>query len=214
MNKEKKDQEVQANKPAEDYKTAQKEEFKIQTAVDPEKLFRWYVISTVHGKEDYVRRILFNKIIASDYAGKLKELIIIGEKVKRANTKETTTKSKYPGCLFINMIMDRDLWYLIRNTDCVSGFIGSSGKNSQPIPLTKREVNKILDQKKIYDASETSYVSLYKVGDLVEITSGLFKKTTGKIISKNDKEGNCKVEVEFFGKLIPAIIDYTSIKKL
>ena len=213
MKKKNETNELESSLSKQQYEQAS-EEVGLNSTPDKKLLFKWYIISTIHGKEVQVRNLLLKKILESKFDQLVDDLVVVVNKVVNFKTKKTIDKSLYPGYVFIHMVMDRDLWHLIRNTEGVSGFIGSSGSNKVPQPLSSTEVAKLLKQKSIYDTSDVSYKSNFSVGDLVKIKSGLFKDNSGKVLVKNDKIGSCKVEIEFMGKLIPVTIDYVSVEKI
>lgn len=214
MKKNDKIQDVAKNSSlSKEYEIARRNEEEFQKKIAPEKLLRWYAISTIHGKEQEVSERILIRVRGSKFSKLLKDLIVVGSKEQTKKQSKVKFKSKYPGYIYVHMVMDRDLWHLIRNTDGVSGFIGSSGSNKQPIPLSRKECEKILEQKRYFDAKKTSYISNFNVNDLVKIKKGVFKDSQGRVLSKNDTVGKCNVELEFLGKQLSVEINYKDLVK-
>lgn len=142
---------------------------------------QWYIATTIIGSEESVYDLLIEKIRAYKFEEYVDELKIIKSreitieifndsnnpppKVMR-NTKNiewrvnakgeyekktTREKNKFPGYIFIKMHMDDDVWYMIRNTAGITGFIGSSGKLAKPIPISEYELEDLFDPSKNQD---------------------------------------------------------------
>lgn len=150
---------------------------------------------------------------------------------------KTEERNKFNGYIFIKVFMDDDIWFIIRNTQLVTGIIGSSGKNAKPIPVSDEEIDKILnfDQYKLQDVVEQSglasnasdiykdenavvietvtYSADFDVNDKVKITSGDMNGQYGIVIQKNDSKGIAIVEVEIFNRLSRAEISYANLEK-
>ncbi|MBU4690434.1 transcription termination/antitermination protein NusG [Mycoplasma sp. ES3157-GEN-MYC] len=195
-----------------------------------EKKFLWYMISTVSGKEDLVVESLRNRIISEqvddcfnneateDGAFKIfkKPSLTAKEAEKKLNGEPYTVKmiNMYSGYIFINMYMSDKAWFVIRNTQYVTGLIGSSGKGAKPTPVTSREIRKCFksEEKMLKDFYEGKLETKFSVGEIVEIIDGPFKGQSGKVIEASDSKKMVSVEVEYFGRNVPTDFDYDVIK--
>lgn len=119
-------------------------------------------------------------------------------------TKKQVSKKLFPGYVLINMIMNDDTWYVVRNTRGVTGFVGPGSK---PVPLTEEEMIPLGIQ------SETIEID-YAEGDSVVVTGGAWKDTTGIIQSINRQKQVVTINVELFGRETPVEISFAEVKKL
>ncbi|TQC54390.1 transcription termination/antitermination protein NusG, partial [Mycoplasmopsis cynos] len=122
----------------------------------------------------------------------------------------------YPGYIFAKMHMSDKAWFLIRNTQYVTGLIGSSGKGAKPTPLSNLEIKKMFRQEqefqRAFDAGENVFG--YCVGDVVEIINGIYSGKDGEILSINSKENTVTLKSEGYGKLIEIIVEMENIRKI
>lgn len=139
---------------------------------------------------------------------------------------KTSEVNRYYGYIFIKMVMNDDVWFAIRNTQLITGIIGSSGKNTKPIPVSDDEITFILDSenKKIDDNQEIKktdtavivekkkYVASFSVGQAVRITKGEMKNETGVVSSINENNGTAMITIEFFGRSQEIETEFESIE--
>ena len=123
--------------------------------------------------------------------------------------KKEKVKKMFPGYVLIEMVMSDEAWYIVRNTQGVTGFIGSSGKGAKPIPLSPSEVDKVLNTMGLsrIDASKE-----LEQGKQVKILSGPFKDMLGKIISVDMKTQKVNVSVDLFGQETNVEVDLSDIE--
>ncbi|TPE56562.1 transcription termination/antitermination protein NusG [[Mycoplasma] falconis] len=187
------------------------------------KDFKWYMISTVSGKEDNVIEALKNKIATQNMEELFKEIRIFKmphlsnrEMEKKAFGEEYTVRyvNIYKGYIFINMVMTDDAWYLVRNTQYVTGLIGSSGKGAKPTPVSQKNYEKMVEQEALlqakFDAGEIE--TAFKEGTIVRVINGIFRGETGDIIKNNDATRKAFVNIEQFGRKVPTEFDYTDLE--
>ncbi len=228
--------------------------------MDQNSMYQWFIITAIAGKEDSIKDTLIEKIRNFGYEDHVKEIKIFKRSIVKEeifskndpllpksmkNTKttkwETTPDGKYkkirtkivnkfPGYIFINMIMDKNIWYTIRNTNGVMGFVGSSGKGAMPIPITISEFNNV--NTNVQAASEEApkaevenvaavepvvekqvYTTDLKIGENVQITVGAFAGTVGTIRNIDLEKGTASVEVEFFGRSQQIETPFSELKK-
>ena len=119
-------------------------------------------------------------------------------------TKKQVSKKLFPGYVLINMIMNDDTWYVVRNTRGVTGFVGPGSK---PVPLTEEEMIPLGIQTEVIEID-------YAEGDSVVVTGGAWKDTTGIIQSINRQKQVVTINVELFGRETPVEISFAEVKKL
>ena len=114
-------------------------------------------------------------------------------------------KKLFPGYVLLNMIMNDDTWYVVRNTRGVTGFVGPGSK---PVPLTEEEMRPLGIKK------ENNIVVDFKEGDNVVVTGGAWKDTTGLVQSINTQKQMVTISVELFGRETPVEISFAEIMKV
>ena len=119
-------------------------------------------------------------------------------------TQKVVQKKLFPGYVLLNMVMNDDTWYVVRNTRGVTGFVGPGSK---PVPLTEEEMLPLGIQK------ESVQVDLEE-GDSVIVTGGAWKDTAGIVQSINVQKQTATINVELFGRETPVEISFAEIKKM
>ena len=114
------------------------------------------------------------------------------------------SKKMFPGYVLINMVMNDDTWYVVRNTRGVTGFVGPGSK---PVPLTEEEMRPLGVQS---DSVQIDFAE----GDNVVVTGGVWKDTVGVIQAINENKQSVTINVDLFGRETPVEISFTEIKKM
>lgn len=166
----------------------------------------WYVVHTYSGYENKVKADI-EKTIENRHLEKeiLEVRIPMQDVVELKNgAKKQVQKKMFPGYVLINMVMNDDTWYVVRNTRGVTGFVGPGSK---PVPLTEAEMRPlgIKEEKMVVD---------FKEGDTVAITGGVWKDTVGVIQSMNESKQIVTINVELFGRETPVEISFAEVKKM
>jgi transcriptional antiterminator NusG len=170
----------------------------------------WYVIHTYSGYEDAVREALLQRIESMNMQDKIFDVIVPKETqivVKKGKPK-TEKKRLFPGYVLVDMSVDDESWYVVRNTPNVTGFIGLGVR---PTPMSAQEVERI---KKRMGVEEPKYKVDLAVSDLVKITDGPLKGFEGEVTDVNESQGKIKVLINMFGRETPVNLDFLQVKKL
>ena len=173
----------------------------------------WYVVNTVSGYEYKVKEKLEMRINSMDLHENIFRVIVPEQKeieIKNGIKKEKV-KKMFPGYVLVEMVMSDEAWYIVRNTQGVTGFIGSSGKGAKPIPLLPEEVDKILGS---MGMSRMDVSKDLKEGAKVKIISGPFKDMTAKIDSIDMKEQKLNVLVDLFGQETSVEVEIGEVETL
>ena len=170
----------------------------------------WYAIHTYSGYENAVARNLKQRIESLNMTEKIFAVVVPSEKKIRVKGGKRVTEEEnlFPGYVLVEMVVDDESWYVVRNTPRVTGFVGSG---TQPVPLSEAEYKALLSQ--MSDDSATHKVDL-TAGDLVMITDGPFKELEGKVSDVDEKTGKVKVLVAMFGRETPVELVFLQIKKV
>ncbi len=170
----------------------------------------WYVIHTYSGFEQKVKISLEEQFERSSSREALGEIIIPVEDVVevRKGKKKVSSRKFFPGYILISVDMSRDIWYMIKNTAKVTGFLGSGGK---PVPLSEDEVKTIKGQ----ISGETSQPKpkfSFEKGESVRVVDGPFINFNGTVDEVNQGKGKVRVMVSIFGRATPVELEFPQIE--
>jgi transcription termination/antitermination protein NusG len=172
---------------------------------------KWYAVQTYSGYEDAVARYLSQRVESLAMTDKIFDVIVPKEvKIGIKNGKRHTMEEKiYPGYVLVDMVLDNDSWYVVRNTPRVTGFVGSNA--ATPTPLSDNEVQELLGRIK---EKEPQYELDLKIDETVRIADGPFKDNEGKIAEIDKDKGKIKVLVPVFGRDTLVEIDSLQVQKM
>jgi len=185
-----------------------------QTALDMENLeMNWYVIHTYSGYENKVKNNLISRVQTMGMEDKIfRVLVPTEEELEVKNGKKKIVQRKvFPGYVLVEMFMTDDSWYVVRNTPGVTGFVGSSGAGSKPIPLVEAEVKSILRTMGV-DEARAKYD--YQIGEVVRLVDGAFADMVGTIEEIHPDSEKLKVLVSMFGRETPLELDFGQVERL
>ena len=167
---------------------------------------KWYVVHTYSGYENKVKANIDKTIENRHLEDQILEVRVPMQDVVelKNGAKKQVQKKMFPGYVLINMVMNDDTWYVVRNTRGVTGFVGPGSK---PVPLTEEEMLPLGIKK------EEIQVDLAE-GDTVVVTGGAWKDTVGVIESINEERQTLTIRVELFGRETPVELNFTDIKKV
>ena len=173
----------------------------------------WYVVNTVTGYEYKVKEKLEMMINSMELHNNIYRVVVPEQKVVeiKNGVKKERVKKMFPGYVLIEMVMSDEAWYIVRNTQGVTGFIGSSGKGAKPIPLEPSEVDSILDSMGLSRIDATKEL---EKGKKVKITDGPFKSMIGTIADVDMKTQKLNVKVDLFGQETSVEVDLADIETL
>jgi transcriptional antiterminator NusG len=171
---------------------------------------RWYVLHTYSGYEENVSHNLKQRIESMDMEDKIFNILIPTErKIKIKNGKRKVIEEKiFPGYVLVEMVVNDDSWYVVRNTPNVTGFVGTG---TIPTPIAEKEVKEL--QKRM-GVEEPKFQIDVSAGSPVRITDGPFKNLEGKVINVDEEKGKIKILVSMFGRETPVELDFLQIKKI
>jgi len=179
--------------------------------VDEDSAKQWYVIHTYSGFENKVKLSLEERFSHEGLSDKLGDIVIPVEEVVeiRGGKKKVSSRKFYPGYVLINVEMDQDIWYLIKNTSKVTGFPGGAS----PAPLTATEVKDVMDQIK-GEAKAPKQKFIFEKGENVRVIEGPFMNFNGVVEEVNPDKGKVKVMVSIFGRATPVELEFPQIERV
>ena len=157
---------------------------------------KWYVVHTYSGYENKVKNSIERMVEYRGMQDLILEVVIPTEdhiEIKDG-VKKVKTRKLFPGYVVIKMIVNNETWYLVRNTEGVTGFVGHG---SNPIPLTKEEIVRMGVEKLRIDLD-------VEVGDTIRIIGGLFEGQLGIVEAIYPDKQIVKAKISMFGRDTPA----------
>lgn len=170
----------------------------------------WYAIHTYSGYENAVTRNLKQRIESLGMEDKIFNVLVpIEKKIKVKGSKRVEVEEKiYPGYVLVDMMVDDDSWYVVRNTPRVTGFVGAG---TTPVPLSQQEIDFLFSR---MQNSEIEHDISVEIGEMVTVVDGPFKDFEGKVSEVDKGRGKLKVLVNMFGRETPVELDFLQIKKI
>ena len=172
----------------------------------------WYIVQTFSGFEHKVAGVIKDTIKKMELTEKIEQVEVpIHEVTEVKRGKRVQRKKKYfPGYVLIKSEMSDNLYHMIKNIKKVSGFLGSKGV---PVPVSDKEIEKILGQIKDGVAQPKSAID-YNVGEKVQVIDGPFASFNGLIEDIDEEKSRLKVSVSIFGRPTPVDLDYNQVEKV
>ncbi len=169
----------------------------------------WFVIHCYSGYENKVRYNLEQRIETMDMKDKIFDVVVpTEEEIEVKDGKRRTVERRvFPGYILVQMILDEDSWYVVRNTPGVTGFVGMG---NEPTPLRPEEVAKIV---KRMEADAPRIKLAYSIGQKVRITDGPFNDFIGTVADIDMERAMVRVMVSFFGRETPVELDFLQVDK-
>lgn len=171
---------------------------------------QWYAIHTYSGYEDQAAEQIRQRIASVDMADKIFDVIVPREKtiVIKNGKKKVVDQLIFQGYILVQMKLSEEVWFIVRNTPGVTGFVGTS---TDPTPVSEKEIR---DIKKRMGAEEAKTEIDFRVGEVVNIIDGPFKGFDGTISEIDAAKGKVKVLVSMFGRDTSVELDVLQVKKV
>ncbi|MDZ4767838.1 MAG: transcription termination/antitermination protein NusG [Chloroflexota bacterium] len=179
----------------------------IKAAVVVEK--HWYVVHCYSGQEKKVCQSIEQRIATMGMRDRIFDVLVptVEEIEVKDGKRRTVERRVFPGYILVEMKMDEDSWYVVRNTPGVTGFVGMG---NDPSPLEPDEVTKILERM----AADAPVIKHdFKIGQKVRITSGPFNDFPGTIAAIDVDKSKVRVMVNFFGRDTPVELDFVEVER-
>lgn len=170
----------------------------------------WYVVHCYSGYENKVQHAIEQRIETMGMRDRIFDVLIPTEEETEVKDgkRRTVEKRVFPGYILVQMRLDEDSWYVVRNTPGVTGFVGMG---NEPTPLTKDEVNRIMHR---MEEVEPRVTVNFKVGEKVRIVGGPFNEFIGSVAAIELDKQKVRVMVDFFGRETPVELDFLEVEKV
>lgn len=171
---------------------------------------RWYVVQAYSGYENKVKASLEERIRQHNMEAHFGEILIPREQVTetRGTAKRVTSRTFYPGYMFVQMDLSDESWHLVKDTPKVSGFVG--GRYPTAVPAS--QINLVAQQ--VADgAAKPKPRVVFEQGNHVRVIEGAFANFTGTIEEVKPEKQKVRVLVSIFGRATPVELDYAQVEK-
>ena len=164
----------------------------------------WYVVHTYSGYENKVKANIEKTIENRKLQDQILEVSVPLQDVieVKNGVKKKVQKKLFPGYVLLNMIMNDDTWYVVRNTRGVTGFVGPGSK---PVPLTEVEMRSM-------GVKKDEVIIDFEIGDTVTVISGVWENTQGIIKAINPHKQIITINIDMFGRETPVEISFSDVK--
>lgn len=167
---------------------------------------RWYVVHTYSGHENKVKMNIEKMVENRGMQDLILEIVVPTEDIIefKDGQRKVKTRKLFPGYAIIKMIVTNESWYLVRNTQGVTGFVGHG---SEPIPLTDEEVVRMGIEKVHIDLD-------VEIGETIRVINGSLEGIVGVVDEINDDKQVVKIKVPMLGRDTPVEIEYSQVGKM
>ena len=178
-------------------------------------LAQWFIVHTYSGQEDLVEKNLNLRIQSLDMQDRIFQVVVPTEEevIFKDGQRRSERRKLFPGYILVQMFMDDESWYVVRNTPGVTGFVSTEDEKDtrpRPVPLEDSQLESILNQ----TGTGTARVKIgLERGDTVRINEGPFVDFIGSINEVDEAKGKVRVMVSFFGRETPVELDFLQVEK-
>ena len=171
----------------------------------------WYILKVQSNREESIREGLLRRVRMAGLDMYFGDIIVPTEKVAefRGGKKREVKRKLYPGYLVVQMEINEDTWFLVRETPGIGDFTGASG---HPSPMLPHEIARILAKKETIGGPAPKLQIGFGVGDRVKITEGTFENFEGEVSSIDEASGRVTVMITIFNRTTPVELEYWQIE--
>ena len=173
--------------------------------------FKWYVLKVQTNREKSIKENLERRIRRDGMESSFGRILIPTEKIveTKSGKRRVVERKMFPGYLFIQLQLNDETWYLVRDTSGVGDFTGEGGL---PTPMDDSEIDRMLKVEEAHDEPAKIKIQLTR-GDVVKIKEGTFDSFEGTVESIDDTSGKISVLIEIFGRSTPVELEYWQVEK-
>ena len=173
----------------------------------------WYVLHTYSGHENRVKASLEQRARAMGMEDKIAQVLVPTREVAeiKGGKRKTSTKTSFPGYVLVRMDLDNELWYVVKSTPGVMGFVGTG---THPTPLEDEAVAGILETVEHGPGEEVKQVIDLSIGDKAKVIDGPFVGFSGVVDEINEDKSKLKLMISIFGRSTPVELELFQIEKI
>jgi transcription termination/antitermination protein NusG len=173
----------------------------------------WYILKVQSNREESIREGLLRRVAIAGLGRYFGDVIVPTEKVTefKGGKKKVIKRKLYPGYLVVNMEINDDSWFLVRETPGIGDFTGAAG---HPSPMLPHEVSRIVAKQEEKSEKAPKLKIAFREGDRVKINEGTFENFEGEVDSLDETNGRVTVMINIFGRSTPVELEYWQIEAL
>jgi len=173
---------------------------------------KWYIVHTYTGHEDKVRAYMEKLISSGEIRDKISNILIPTEEIVeiRKNKKRISKRKFFPGYVLLEMVIDNETYWGVRNIPGVTGFLGGG----KPIPLQPEELENIVALTQRQAQAKPKPAIMFEKDESVRVIEGPFENFVGVVEDVNEEKGKLKVMVTIFGRATPVELDFLQVEKI
>lgn len=176
---------------------------------DPNR--KWYVVRVQSGREEQVRDALARRVRAQGLEAMISSVVVPTEKVTeiRGGRKTVREKKLYPGYIMIEMVQNKDTWFLVREMPGIGDFLGLK----EPIPMAEHEVTRMLVEQSTTEEDKPRIKIDFQKGDSIRVKEGAFENFDGIVEDINAQKGLVGITITIFGRATRVDLEYWQVEK-
>lgn len=185
-------------------------------SVDEEARMDWYILKVAFNREDSIADALRKRVKMEGMSEFFGDIVVPTEDVAtftRDGKRRITKRKLLPGYIMVNMIINDDTWFLVRETNGISDFTGAAGK---PMPMEPSDIERFITKPQ-EDEEEEAPIKIgipFKVGDRVRVKEGNFENQEGDVDAVDEANGRVTVIINIFGRSVPMELDHWQVEPL
>lgn len=171
----------------------------------------WYVLKVQSNREDSIRDAILKRIKIAGLESFIGDVVVPTEKVSeiKAGKKKVTERKLYPGYIMIQLEINEEVWFTIRETPGVGDFVGAAGK---PSPMAAHDVDRMLGRKQEVEQTGPRLKIRFQKGDRIKIKEGPFENFEGNVDEIIESKGLVRVMIQVFGRPAPVELEYWQVE--
>lgn len=183
---------------------------------DDEAKMDWYILKVAFNREDSIADALRKRVNMEGMTEFFGEIVVPSEDVAtftREGKRRVSKRKLLPGYIMVNMIINDDTWFLVRETGGISDFTGAAGK---PMPMEPSDIERFVNKPEVDDEEEAPIkIGIpFKVGDRVRVKEGNFENQEGEVDTVDEANGRITVIINIFGRSVPMELDHWQVEPL
>ncbi len=185
--------------------------------VDEDAKMDWYILKVAFNREDSIADALRKRVKMEGMAEFFGDIVVPTEDVAtftRDGKRRISKRKLLPGYIMVNMIINDDTWFLVRETNGISDFTGAAGK---PMPMEQSDIDRFINKPDEEDEDEPAPIKTaipFKVGDRVRVKEGNFENQEGEVDAVDEANGRVTVIINIFGRSVPMELDHWQVEPL
>ena len=188
----------------------------VEAASDVESEMDWYILKVAFNREESIADALRKRVKMEGMDEFFGDIVVPSEDVAtftRDGKRRISKRKLLPGYIMVNMAINDDTWFLVRETNGISDFTGAAGK---PMPMEPADVERFVKRPAVDDEEEAPIKTAipFKVGDRVRVKEGNFENQEGEVDAVDEANGRITVIINIFGRSVPMELDHWQVEPL